>query len=174
MARENRWDIDLLDVLSAVVFETQGASRIAALRLFSIICRYFIVKYSNLKDLNYCFTALSVNTSKIFFDFFRANKEFMRERLNFFIELTQREGFFDNDDGALAAEFFNAVAMLGSTPNINDVNSLYEPPFRLPETHRILQCVHAVLVQSKSFSFPRNLVGVANISYNWYNISYII
>lgn len=39
MARENRWDIDLLDVLSAVVFETQGASRIAALRLFSIMCR---------------------------------------------------------------------------------------------------------------------------------------
>ncbi|VDK72873.1 unnamed protein product [Litomosoides sigmodontis] len=124
MARENRWDIDLLDVLSAVVFETQGASRIAALRLFSIICR--------------------------------ANKEFMRERLNFFIELTQREGFFDNDDGALAAEFFNAVAMLGSTPNIKDVNTLYEPPFRLPETHRILQCVHAVLVQN-----------VANTSYNW-------
>ncbi|CAG9535249.1 unnamed protein product [Cercopithifilaria johnstoni] len=124
MARENRWDIDLLDVLSAVVFETQGASRIAALRLFSIICR--------------------------------ANKEFMRERLNFFIELTQREGFFDNDDGALAAEFFNAVSMLGSTPNTRDVNTLYEPPFRLPETHRILQCVHAVLVQN-----------VANTSYNW-------
>lgn len=40
MAREGRWDIDLLDVLSAVVFETQGASRIAALRLFSIICRF--------------------------------------------------------------------------------------------------------------------------------------
>ncbi|VBB25793.1 unnamed protein product [Acanthocheilonema viteae] len=124
MARENRWDIDLLDVLSAVVFETQGASRIAALRLFSIICR--------------------------------ANKEFMRERLNFFIELTQREGFFDNDDGSLAAEFFNAIAMLGSTPNIKDANTLYEPPFRLPETHRILQCVHAVLVQN-----------VANTSYNW-------
>uniref|UniRef100_A0A158Q7F5 Condensin complex subunit 1 n=1 Tax=Elaeophora elaphi TaxID=1147741 RepID=A0A158Q7F5_9BILA len=124
MARENRWDIDLLDVLSAVVFETQGASRIAALRLFSIICR--------------------------------ANKEFMRERLNFFIELTQREGFFDNDDGALAAEFFNAVAMLGSIPNIKDTGTLYEPPFRLPETHRILQCVHAVLVQN-----------VANTSYNW-------
>uniref|UniRef100_A0A1I7V747 Condensin complex subunit 1 n=1 Tax=Loa loa TaxID=7209 RepID=A0A1I7V747_LOALO len=124
MARENRWDIDLLDVLSAVVFETQGVSRIAALRLFSIICR--------------------------------ANKEFMRERLNFFIELTQREGFFDNDDGALAAEFFNAIAMLGSTPNIKDVGALYEPSFRLPETHRILQCVHAVLVQN-----------VANTSYNW-------
>ncbi|KAM3728334.1 Condensin-1 complex subunit [Dirofilaria immitis] len=124
MARENRWDIDLLDVLSAVVFETQGASRIAALRLFSIICR--------------------------------ANKEFMRERLNFFIELTQREGFFDNDDGALATEFFNAIAMLGSIPNINDVGTFYEPPFRLPETHRILQCVHAVLVQN-----------IANTSYNW-------
>ncbi|KAK6112629.1 non-SMC mitotic condensation complex subunit 1 family protein [Brugia pahangi] len=124
MARENRWDIDLLDVLSAVVFETQGASRIAALRLFSIICR--------------------------------ANKEFMRERLNFFVELTQREGFFDNDDGTLAAEFFNAIAMLGSTPNIKDVGTLYESPFRLTETHRILQCVHAVLVQN-----------VANISYNW-------
>ncbi|VDK71493.1 unnamed protein product [Onchocerca ochengi] len=127
MARENRWDIDLLDVLSAVVFETQGASRIAALRLFSIVCR--------------------------------ANKEFMRERLNFFIELTQREGFFDNDDGALAAEFFNAIAMLGSTPNMKDVGTLYEPPFRLPETHRILQCVHAVLVQN-----------VANASYNWLNM----
>ncbi|VDM21808.1 unnamed protein product [Wuchereria bancrofti] len=125
MARENRWDIDLLDVLSAVVFETQGASRIAALRLFSIICR--------------------------------ANKEFMRERLNFFVELTQREGFFDNDDGTLAAEFFNAIAMLGSTPNIKDVGTLYESPFRLTETHRILQCVHAVLVQN-----------VANISYNWF------
>ncbi|VDN02322.1 unnamed protein product [Thelazia callipaeda] len=124
MAREKRWDIDLLDVLSAIVFETQGASRIAALRLFSIVCR--------------------------------ANKEFMRERLNFFIELTQRDGFFDNDDGTLAAEFFNAIAMLGSISNTNDVSTLHEAPFRLTETHRILQCVHAVLVQN-----------VANVSYNW-------
>lgn len=96
----------------------------------------------------------------LFIEPFRANKGFMRERLNFFIELTQREGFFDNDDGALAAEFFNAVAMLGSTPNIKDVNTFYEPPFRLPETHRILQCVHAVLVQSKYLSFSRNKVTV--------------
>lgn len=79
----------------------------------------------------------------------RANKEFMRERLDFFIELTQRDGFFDNDDGALAAEFFNAVSMLGSTPNMKDLGTMCEAPFRLPETHRILQCVHAVLVQSK-------------------------
>ncbi|VDK66681.1 unnamed protein product [Gongylonema pulchrum] len=40
MVRQHRWDVDLLDILSAVVFETQGPSRIAALRLFSIVCRY--------------------------------------------------------------------------------------------------------------------------------------
>ncbi|MCP9263102.1 Condensin complex subunit 1 [Dirofilaria immitis] len=90
MARENRWDIDLLDVLSAVVFETQGASRIAALRLFSIIC---------------------------------SKQRIHARKIEFFIELTQREGFFDNDDGALATEFFNAIAMLGSIPNINDVGT---------------------------------------------------
>lgn len=74
----------------------------------------------------------------------------MRERLNFFVELTHRKGFFDNDDGALATEFFNAIAMLGSTPNTRDVGTV-ESLFRLPETHRILQCVHAVLVQSNLF-----------------------
>lgn len=151
MARENRWDIDLLDVLSAVVFETQGASRIAALRLFSIICRYFVVEIFSFLKTGWGTSLLyrSLIGRYLLVKLFRANKEFMRERLNFFIELTQREGFFDNDDGALAAEFFNAISMLGSTPNIKDAGTIYEPPFRLPETHRILQCVHAVLVQSK-------------------------
>lgn len=78
----------------------------------------------------------------------RANKNFMRKRLNFFIELTQREGFFENDNGALACEFFNAIAMLGSIPNLKQLDTISEPPFRLPESHQILQCAHAILVQS--------------------------
>ncbi|KHN76132.1 Condensin complex subunit 1 [Toxocara canis] len=124
MARENMLTIELLDAFSSVVFSTQGALRIAALRLFSIICR--------------------------------ANKEFMRERFEFFVEMSRREAFFDGDDGTLAAEYFNAVSMLGGLPNAKDLSTLSEIPFRLPQTHRIIRCIETLLIEN-----------VSNKNYEW-------
>uniref|UniRef100_F1KR65 Condensin complex subunit 1 n=1 Tax=Ascaris suum TaxID=6253 RepID=F1KR65_ASCSU len=118
MARENMLNVQLLDALSSVVFSTQGAVRVAALRLFSIICR--------------------------------ANKGFMRERLEFFVEMSRREAFFEGDNGTLAAEYFNAISMLGGLPNARDLATLSERPFRLPESHRIIRCIETLLIENAS------------------------
>ncbi|VDK60758.1 unnamed protein product [Anisakis simplex] len=117
MARENMLNVELLDALSSVIFSTQGAVRVAALRLFSIICR--------------------------------ANKNFMRERFEFFVELTRREAFFESDNGTLASEFMNAISMLGGLPNARDLTTLSERPFRIPDSHRIVRCIQTLLIEKE-------------------------
>lgn len=73
----------------------------------------------------------------------------MRERLEFFVEMSRREAFFEGDNGTLAAEYFNAISMLGGLPNARDLATLSERPFRLPESHRIIRCIETLLIESE-------------------------
>lgn len=75
----------------------------------------------------------------------------MRNRFDFFVELSRRKGFFEGDDGTVAAEFFNAISMLGNSPSLKNSAEITEQPFRLLDSHRIMQCVCAILTQSEFF-----------------------
>ena len=71
----------------------------------------------------------------------------MRERRTIFFELLRREGLFEGDDGSLAADLFNLFSMLGSLPEMKNLATMNQKPFRLKNEHFLFERIHTILIQ---------------------------
>ncbi|MFH4979052.1 hypothetical protein AB6A40_005761 [Gnathostoma spinigerum] len=93
-------------------------------------------------------SALRIAAMRIFSIVNKAKKLFMRGKFSFFVELCRRDGFFDGDDGTLAREYFHAIAMLGDTPDMRDLATMGQRPFRIPYSHLVVRCIIGLMVNN--------------------------
>uniref|UniRef100_A0A0N5AEA3 Asparaginase n=1 Tax=Syphacia muris TaxID=451379 RepID=A0A0N5AEA3_9BILA len=120
MIQKDVLSVEVYDLIAEVLFSSSGPLRVAALRLFSLFLYLFFA--------------------------FRAKKRFMQERFDVFLELLNDDGFFNEDDGTLATEFFNLISNFGSLPDMKNLSTISRKPFRLDDSHSIFDCIQQLLI----------------------------